>query len=286
MDIARGEYIYFMDNDDVIMPDALQILLNAAMNSNADMIVATKHFLVHDNTFTTMKRIDKLFFHDRGTMDEVSSDLKQRVREEYGLKHSAAAPWLWFLRRDLLQKTGIRFKKAVIHDDGIFLLELLCATSNIVKINEPFYIWRAHSESLSHSTYDLNGFTRRMKSFLIMLDNFDEILTRALEAEYGEVDHYFIDELCLKIKNRAIVQPMRHAYYHNPEQCDEIIRRELEERYGANVSPLLRTMMHSYLVEVFSNRLADDENNKCKLALQYIKSEVNRVIPFEYNQAN
>ena len=262
------------------MPDGLQIIFNAATNSNADMVVMTKHFLVDDNEFTNFDKVDKLYFHDRGTMDPVSKDLKQRVYEEYGLKHMAAAPWLWCLRRDFLERTGIRFKEVVIHDDGIFLMEVLCATSNIVKINKPFYVWREHGKSLTHSTYDVSGFAKRMESFLILLDNFDEILTRALQAEYGEVDHFFIDEICLQIKNRAIVLPMRHAYNADPAKCNDIIRTALDKRYGKNASPLLRTMMNAYFVEVFSNKIKSDENNKCKMILQYINNEINRVIPF------
>ena len=211
---------------------------------------------------------------------EVSKDLKKRVMEEYALKRASAAPWTQFFRRDFLKKSGIRFKEIVIHDDGVFLLELLCATSNIVKIAEPFYIWRRRNTSLTFSTVDNpEGFAKRIRSFLIILEHFNEILTRALKKQYGEVDYYFIDLVCLNIKNRAFTRALRYGYGVDPVASWEILRRELEARYGKNM-PLLRKMVHGYFIESIANQIATEENANLRGMLKYLKEEANRVVQF------
>ena len=278
---ARGEYIYFMDNDDVLLPDALGILLKAAVGSGADVVINTKNFLVEQNEFTSLDEIPQLLIQERGKMNPIATDLKKRVLEEYALSKSPAAQWNHCCRRKFLERENLRFREAVIHDDGIWLLELLCATSNIVKIDEPFYIWRNRHTSLSHSTaLNFDGFTKRVHSFLIVFESFEEILSKALEREYGKVDEYFIDLICMNVKDRALVGAMKNAYNADPERCWEIVRAELKAHYGKDM-PMLHRMMHGYFVEVLHNKSIDEKANlRLRLTMKKIKEEVNRLIPF------
>ena len=278
---ARGEYIYFMDNDDVILPDALEVMLKAAIESKADVLINTKNFLVENNEFTSFDEISNLTIRGQDKLTPIAGDLKKRLFEEYALKNSPAAQWNHFCRHDFLKSSGIKFRNAIIHDDGIWLLELLCATSNIIKIAEPFYIARQRDESLAHSTaLGFDGFAKRVRSFLIVLESFEEILSKALEREYGEVDYYFIDQICLSVKDRAIVGPLKHAYNTDPQRCWQIVKRELETHYGTDM-PLLRKMMHGYFVEVLYNKSIDEkENLRLRLTMKTLKERVNRLIPF------
>ena len=280
---ARGEFIYIMDNDDVILPDALKILLDTAVKTGADVVINAKNFLVENNDFMSFAEIPNLLIQDRGkkTSDTVAGDLKKRLLEEYALNNSPAAPWNHLYRREFLKRSGVRFRPIEIHDDGVFLIELLCATPNIVKIDEPFYIWRRQNESITHSTlFNFEGFAKRVRSFLRITDSLDEILPKALEREYGEVDYYFVDLICLNIKDRAIVRALRHGYNAEPIKSWEVVRRELKAHYGSDM-PILRKMMHGYFVEVLYNKSIDEkENLRLRLTMKKIKEEVNRLIPF------
>ena len=250
---ASGEYVYSMDDDDVLMPDALQTMLNAAVETGADVVINTRNFLVANNDFTRLDEITELLIQDRGDVDPINTDLKRRLMEEYAFCKSPAAPWNHLYRREFLRRSGIQFRPLEIHDDGIWLIELLCATSNIAKLAEPVYIWRRRDESITHSTMtNFDGFAKRVRSFLIILDVIDEILPPALEREYGEVDEYFIDLLSLHVKNRAVVRALRSGYRISPTECWRVVRRELKARYGSDV-PILRKMLNGYFLEVLNN---------------------------------
>ena len=270
-----------MDNDDVLLPDALGILLKAAVGSGADVVINTKNFLVEQNEFTSLDEIPQLLIQERGKMNPIATDLKKRVLEEYALNSSPAAPWNHLYRREFLQSSGVRFRPIEIHDDGVFLIELLCSTNKIAKIAEPFYIWRRQNESITHSTlFNVEGFAKRVRSFLIIIDSIDEVLPKALEREYGEVDYYLVDLICLNIKDRAIVRALRHVYNSDPSQSWSIIRAELKAHYGKDM-PMLHRMMYGYFVEVLHNKsIGEKENLRLRLTMQKIKEEVNRLIPF------
>lgn len=114
-----------------------------------------------------------------------------------------------------------------------------------------------------------------------MLEAFEEILSQAFQKRYGEVDHYFIDTLCLSIKNRAIVGPMKHAYNASPVDCWQIINEQLQARYGLSEETLLlRKMMHGYFIEATTKSGDTEDNLRLRATMKHIKNEINRLIPF------
>lgn len=81
LDAAKGDYIYFMDNDDVLMPDGLKILLTAAVHTNADVVIGTKNFVPLHSDFTKLAEIPDIYVQDRGKMNPIADDSKKRITE-------------------------------------------------------------------------------------------------------------------------------------------------------------------------------------------------------------
>lgn len=52
LDIAKGDFITFVDSDDMIAPNAIEILLNAFKESNADIVITTRY-----NVFSEQNKI-------------------------------------------------------------------------------------------------------------------------------------------------------------------------------------------------------------------------------------
>ena len=278
---ARGEYIFFMDNDDVLLRNGLKTMLKHITERGADAIINTKHLMFEDNETAKIDATTKLKFRNLGKMSgSLSSDLKTRLYEEYSQKNSSAAPWMHFYRHKFLKEHGLKFREAVIQDDGIFLVELLCETDNIIKIDEALYIWRYRNESLSHSTgLHFDGFTKRVSSFLSVMDSFEEILSKALQREYGEIDYGFIDSFCLTVKDRAIVGPLVRFYDVEPEKCRQIIRDEVEKRYTSETA-LIRKLLTGYFTLELERKKSDAQNIQLQMILKAVKGTVNRLIPF------
>ena len=82
--IASGDYIYFCDSDDAILPNALEILIGAAQKSDADLVTSTLYLRSNDSEFQSLENI-KCNAIQAGVMGEVPSDLKTRIWEEYAL---------------------------------------------------------------------------------------------------------------------------------------------------------------------------------------------------------
>ena len=286
MEHAKGDFIYSMDDDDVIMPDGLQILIDHARKTKADVIINTKRFRTNNDNFERLDEISALEISTAGKKNVVASDLKQRVWEEYVLGYSRAAPWSHFYGRDFLERSELRYPPMAVHDDGEFLIELMCSKGKIVKIEEPFYIWRKRAESITNSTKQnldgtpsFDGFAKRIRSFLIMMERIDEVLSKAMMREYGEVDWYFIDTVCLRIKDRALISTVHLNYEVDAQRSWQLIREAIEERYGTKTS-MFRRMMYGYFGEFFTAHKQLQEYLVLREKMKALKEVVNKVIPY------
>ena len=57
IDAAHGEYLFFCDNDDVMLPNALEILYSTAKINNADVSTTKKSYWAQNPDFMDMKDI-------------------------------------------------------------------------------------------------------------------------------------------------------------------------------------------------------------------------------------
>ena len=124
---------------------------------------------------------------------------------------------------------------------------------------------------------NFKDFARRIRSFLIVMDSFEEILSKALLREYGAVDYHFIDEVCLNVKNRALVGQLNQYYQADIRRCGEVIRAVVEQRYQ-HEAPLIRKLLSGYIMSELSFHEASNECLRLKNTMIALKKTVNKVI--------
>ena len=150
IEAAQGEYIYFCDDDDVMLPNALEIFVETADKHNADVVNNLKRYHSLESDFATMENAKVALISNPPSVP-VSADLKTRIYQEFLQAHMHVAPWLFLYRRDFLLRNNIKFPNEVA-EDVFFAFDIICATSNIVKIDVPLYIWRNRQESASNNS--------------------------------------------------------------------------------------------------------------------------------------
>ena len=111
---ARGKYVYFMNADGMIFDNGLELLVNAAEKSGADII--------HSTTYVR---------RDGENVEIVSADM-----------YSSACVNLY--RRDFLERTGLQFPD--FGDDNAFCYAAACLAGQIVCIDEYFYVSNRHKD--------------------------------------------------------------------------------------------------------------------------------------------
>lgn len=126
---SKGEYLYFLDCDDEIIPHALAKLLTIAEHSNACLI---RSELLMDNG-RERKRMNQI--------PEWMDSLSLNKRRELIITKTSTVPTS-FVKRSLLQEYKIRWPEHLrMGEDSVFLAEVLLRSKVIEFLPEPTYVY-------------------------------------------------------------------------------------------------------------------------------------------------
>ena len=161
---ARGKYIYFMDHDDAIFPQTLEIFYNAAEESQAEVVHMNSYLMTFDEDFSLDSTINGTIQHiPNPTPRFLDEDLPQRLHDEFVHYGCEVVPWIKIQRRDFLLNYKIGFPTTTREPDTLIHLAQLCFAKKIQIIDGLVGVHRLHRNSLMHSSNE-NHFREAIKS--------------------------------------------------------------------------------------------------------------------------
>ncbi|MBQ4265753.1 MAG: glycosyltransferase [Clostridia bacterium] len=171
LDCAQGEWITFVDSDDLLPADALETLLSG-VNAHVDMVVGAHETFDENGTRETV--IPQTRWMDmRGEAQRRAAAL--RLIEGDSVLNIMCNK---LHRRALLESHGIRLKVGVrIAEDALFNLEAVLRGRGIAYVNRVAYRYRTHSGSAMH-TQTQNEMQRHRPWLIAMqelLDNMEQM---------------------------------------------------------------------------------------------------------------
>lgn len=134
---ARGKYIWFVDPDDMCVPNVAQQLLKAADACNADYLYGDIIYTLYNPSLSnSISKIPEVTVDSR---DSIDSPL-----------HDHLAVWHGIFRKTFLMEHKIRFvPKISFGEDLVFFYEFLLHAPRTVHIDLPIYFYRHVPDSLS-----------------------------------------------------------------------------------------------------------------------------------------
>jgi CDP-glycerol glycerophosphotransferase len=151
LDLATGEFVGFVDSDDILLP-AYASLLQRAVEDGTD--VATGAVLRTDG------RVDRPSgLHDQALQGV--GDIGVLVDDPSLLYDTTA--WNKVYRRSFLQAHGLRFPEGVLYEDLPVTVPALHLAGRVSVVHEPVYRWRAREgdASITQRRHELTNLTDR-----------------------------------------------------------------------------------------------------------------------------
>ncbi len=142
LSLSRGEYVFFMDNDDLLTPTALEELYTQAKNFSADALYLERHFEANED-LSEIQIAGETF----GCPTLETENLAERIRALVDRKFFLT-PWSKFVKRDLLVEHEIFFPHVTICDDDIWTCAIIFFAKRIVRVPNPVYVWRLTEKSV------------------------------------------------------------------------------------------------------------------------------------------
>lgn len=208
---ASGEYILFVDSDDILYPNAVEILLQDALNYGADIAWAPQKQSsksesgYEDGAYTVFQEEETLLLSLKGG-------------------YNTNAVWGKLFKTAFIQ--GLVFEEGKnINEDGFFMFECYMRKPTLAQHNVPVYQYNTRAGSASRQAFSgkylsMLYFCDRKKD--LVAAHFPQYMEQAYNMEV-RTNLQFLDVLCSTVDNKyktiqcQCVNTVRRLYkYHNP----------------------------------------------------------------------
>ncbi len=185
---ANGKYIYFLDSDDYIENNSLELLVNTAESNNADLVFFDAHSFADDGSEIKQGYVIKGNYESKSGYDILT--------ELHNNKDYHCSVVLLFIKCSLLNDNKIRFlESAYCSEDMLFTYKVFCSSQRTAQCKNTLYHRRYRSCSIVTST-------KSQRHFRSCRDVYKEI--RDFSKKIGKTGDYMATEYTVRCAFNAL----------------------------------------------------------------------------------
>lgn len=247
LDHARGAYIWFVDQDDRIVPNCMGLLLQMAESQKLDLLVFNFRRMNQNGEVKASPKV----FEDTDEMDGVSflSKYFPTNFDDYLLGYR----WRALFSKEYLLKQGIRFIDGMMYDDTTILFKSIIYANHIASSSGYFYYYCVNDASI---TYARGKKGERIFEFAFLVGNevtdfaqkvqsINDSWARILRQRAKKYYNGFVLDLLRTSKKE------RHKFYELIRANDEVVG-EVKPELNVLGKMLLMPLIGRLLAETLS----------------------------------
>lgn len=187
-----GEYLMFMDADDMLKPHAVEILYRKAEREQLDYLDFSAHTFYDDEKLRAIR--DESFYEGRSDIEGVMTGPELFVRFQKNREYVCSL-CLHFFKRSLLEESGLVLRDGMyVHEDELFSPLLIAHAKRAAFLNEPLYLRRVRACSATtggrgpQNVKSMFEAARGLRSWLGERESsLDSLFVAALSARIAEL---------------------------------------------------------------------------------------------------
>ena len=165
-DVAKGNYVAFIDSDDEIKQDMFSIMLKSGYQHNADIVCCNYIQVDEEGNISHTKHTDQEYVL---TQDEALKAIliKDKIYSQC---------WTKIYKLETMRKNGVRNTEGLkTEEDFIFNIQAFACSKTVCIVDKPLYIYTHRSKSLSKD-YFRNHISQYIDNRILRLELVDNII--------------------------------------------------------------------------------------------------------------
>lgn len=141
---AKGEYIWFVDSDDMIKPNSLGLILKYVTSNNLDFL----HFGWDEFNDVNLIESEKI----QSTNILTGTELFFNERFLWWKNHITA--WCKVYKKSFLIENDIQFAEHIMYEDNDYALKVYSSAKRCMHISDNLYLYRVNNDSITRINYN------------------------------------------------------------------------------------------------------------------------------------
>lgn len=206
IDESHGKFLYFLDADDLIEPNTIALMWQAAQANQAQVVLASyvRVETYHEQLVTVEYQLPSKVFH-------TENEFAEYAFHRYGVLQ--ANVWNMLMKIDYIRACGLRFVDTNFWEDMVFKYEMVTYVSHAVLLPEITYHYMCRENSLSNfqdrSYISKSEIFRNVSTIDVLKQNYYKLIGKPYFANWLnfvlKTDYYII---CDILKKDTHIQPL------------------------------------------------------------------------------
>lgn len=156
---AKGDYVFFMDSDDYLMPHSLQYFLdNLSLYENVDVLIGNVNNCKAGNVM--IKNV-----HGSCLMTDRDVFFQRMLQHKIYLY-----AWNKMIKRDVLVNNHIFFEDGILYEDQCWSYQLFSKVSSIMLLSQVTYVYEYNPNSIVNTTFTYGNADKAVWSYTVSIN--------------------------------------------------------------------------------------------------------------------
>ena len=195
LEYVNGDYVLFVDSDDWIEPNCIQVLFDNMRETSSDIACCRSQFI---NT-----TLNKISFKPNFRLSQIESP--DILEDALCVRNFRTSPSARLYNRNFLEKYHLRFKEGIVNEDTLFSLQVASVAHKISFVNDILFNIREREGSTSRSSYkrlfqDMDTALNLAQQFIKQRGQYDDRIDKLYKARYLRSTLYNLLQIAQRLR--------------------------------------------------------------------------------------
>ena len=187
IEISNGDFLFFLDSDDILSSDAISTLVSSVDNND----IVTGITVTSKITGDIISKISPLYPPKEGDITFANNHFEVLTKAMESALTPVAQNRLY--SKEFIDKNNLRFKNGILHEDELWFFETMLVAKNVKFVNHETYFYRTDNEnSITSKLSD-----RNLESYISVLEEVHEKYIKKRNVDIAKWYNVYLKKLFL-----------------------------------------------------------------------------------------